>query len=54
MVFATPADASLANTVTLSGTVEGLPPRQAVDAVLATTSLTARYAEGRIEVVAAR
>lgn len=53
VVFATPADAELAGRVTLSGTVEGLPPRQAVDAVLATTSLTARYAEGHIEVAAA-
>ena len=54
VVFATPADAALAGQVTLSGTVEGLPPRQAVDAVLATTSLAARYAEGRIEVAATR
>ena len=54
IVFATPADAELAGRVTLSGTVEGLPPRQAVDAVLATTSLGARYAEGRIEVAATR
>ena len=54
VVFATPADAELAGRVTLSGTVEGLPPRQAVDAVLATTSLGARYAEGRIEVAATR
>ena len=54
VVFATPADATLAERVTLSGTVEGLPPRQAVDAVLATTSLAATYADGRIEVAAAR
>ena len=54
VVFATPADATLAERVTLSGTVEGLPPRQAVDAVLATTSLAAAYADGRIEVAAAR
>ena len=54
IVFATPADAALAGRVTLSGTVEGLPPRQAVDAVLATTSLAASYGDGRIEVAAAR
>ena len=54
IVFATPADAALADRVTLSGTVEGLPPRQAVDAVLATTSLAASYGDGRIEVAAAR
>jgi ferric-dicitrate binding protein FerR (iron transport regulator) len=52
--YATPADAARAERVTLSGTVEGLPPRQAVAAVLATTSLSARYAEGRIEVASAR
>ena len=54
IVFATPADAALAGRVTLSGTVEGLPPRQAVDAVLATTSLAASYGDGHIEVAAAR
>ena len=54
IVFATPADAALAERVTLNGTVEGLPPRQAVDAVLATTSLAASYADGRIEIAAAR
>ena len=54
IVFATPADAALAGRVTLSGTVEGLPPQQAVDAVLATTSLAASYGDGRIEVAAAR
>ena len=54
IVFATPADAALAERVTLNGTVEGLPPRQAVDAVLATTSLAANYADGRIEIAATR
>jgi ferric-dicitrate binding protein FerR (iron transport regulator) len=54
VVYATPADAALAERVTLSGTVAGLPPRQAVDAVLATTSLGARYTSGSIEVTAAR
>ncbi|MFO1407973.1 MAG: FecR family protein [Steroidobacteraceae bacterium] len=50
VAYATPADAELAGQVTLSGTVEGLPPSQAVSAVLATTSLTARFEDGRIEV----
>ena len=53
VAYASPEVERLANRVTLSGTVEGLPPRQAVDAVLATTSLTARIEDGRIEVVAA-
>lgn len=54
VVYATPADAELASQVTLSGTVEGLPPSQAVNAVLATTSLAAHFEDGRIEVSAAR
>lgn len=53
VVYASPDVERLANRVTLSGTVEGLPPQQAVDAVLATTSLSARVADGRIEVAAA-
>lgn len=53
VAYASPDVERLANRVTLSGTVEGLPPQQAVDAVLATTSLSARVADGRIEVAAA-
>lgn len=52
VAYASPDVEQLANRVTLSGTVEGLPPRQAVDAVLATTSLSAHVADGRIEVAA--
>jgi hypothetical protein len=40
----------LAKSVTLNGTVEGLPPQQAVAAVLATTSLETIVADGSIEV----
>lgn len=39
VVYATPEVERQARTVTLSGTVQGLPPDQAVAAVLATTSL---------------
>lgn len=53
VAYASPDVERLANRVTLSGTVEGLPPQQAVDAVLATTSLSAQVADGRIEVSAA-
>jgi ferric-dicitrate binding protein FerR (iron transport regulator) len=51
VAYASPEVEQLANRVTLSGNVEGLPPQQAVDAVLATTSLSASIADGRIEVV---
>ena len=54
VAYASPDVEQLANRVTLSGTVEGLPPQQAVEAVLATTSLSASIADGRIEVVADR
>lgn len=53
VAYASPEVESVANRVTLSGTVEGLPPQQAVEAVLATTSLAARVADGRIEVASA-
>jgi hypothetical protein len=53
VAYASPDVEQLANRVTLSGTVEGLPPQQAVEAVLATTSLAARVADGRIEIAGA-
>jgi hypothetical protein len=53
VVYSTPDVERLAGSVTLSGTVEGLPPQQAIEAVLATTSLATRVVDGRIEVAPA-
>jgi ferric-dicitrate binding protein FerR (iron transport regulator) len=53
VVFASPDAADRARTVTLSGTVEGLTPDEAVAAVLSTTTLRAGIAADRIQVEAA-
>jgi ferric-dicitrate binding protein FerR (iron transport regulator) len=50
IMYTSPEVERTANSVTLSGTVEGLDPRQAVAAVLATTSLTTTIADDSIEV----
>jgi ferric-dicitrate binding protein FerR (iron transport regulator) len=50
VVFASPDAAEQARSVTLSGTVEGLTPDEAVAAVLSTTSLRAEIEAGRIRV----
>lgn len=53
VVFASPEAAERARAVTLSGTVEGLTPDEAVAAVLSTTSLRAGIESDRIRVQAA-
>jgi len=53
VVFASPDAADRARTVTLSGTVEGLTPDEAVAAVLSTTTLRAGIEADRIQVEAA-
>lgn len=50
VLYASPEVERTAKSVTLSGTVEGLHPRQAVAAVLATTSLTTTVGDESIEV----
>jgi ferric-dicitrate binding protein FerR (iron transport regulator) len=50
VVYASPEVERLARSVTLNGTVDGLPPQQAVAAVLATTSLVTTVVDGSIEV----
>lgn len=50
VVYSSPDVERLAKSVTLSGTVDRLPPQQAVAAVLATTSLETNMADGSIEV----
>lgn len=50
VVYGSPEVERAAKSVTLSGTVEGLPPQQAVAAVLATASLTSTVADDSIEV----
>ncbi len=54
VVYASPEVERLARSVTLNGTVDGLPPQQAVAAVLATTSLETTVVDGSIEVGHAR
>ena len=54
VVYASPEVEQLARSVTLSGTVDGLRPQQAVAAVLATTSLETTVVDGSIEVGHAR
>jgi hypothetical protein len=53
VVYSSPDVERLAKSVTLNGTVDGLPPQQAVAAVLATTSLQTIVADGSIEVARA-
>ena len=48
--YASPDVARQARSVTLNGTVEGLPPENALAAVLATTSLEATLAGDRIRI----
>jgi ferric-dicitrate binding protein FerR (iron transport regulator) len=50
VVYTSPDVERLAKSVTLNGTVDGLPPQQAVAAVLATTSLGTTVVDGSIEV----
>lgn len=50
VVYASPEVERLAKSVTLNGSVEGLPPQQAVAAVLATTSLETTVTEDGIQV----
>jgi hypothetical protein len=49
--YASPEVARQARSVTLNGTVEGLPPEGALAAVLATTSLEPTVADDRIRIV---
>jgi hypothetical protein len=54
VVYSSPEVERLAKSVTLNGTVDGLPPQQAVAAVLATTSLGTTLVDDSIEVGHAR
>jgi len=54
LVYASPGAAQQARRVTLSGTVEGLPPDAAVRAVLSTTSLAPEIGTEHIRVEAAQ
>jgi ferric-dicitrate binding protein FerR (iron transport regulator) len=54
IVYASPAAAEQARRATLSGTVEGLTPDEAVQAVLSTTSLAPEIGSERIRVEATR
>ncbi len=51
IVFASPASQAAASQVILRGSVEGLSPDQAIDAVLATTTLQAERAPGRVTIL---